>query len=167
MERQRGSTTQGRDLGNRSHQDAPGKRPGRIAAGSQPRSPHQPGGQLLTGFLSVLQPAPASIRTRSGPAERRRPLVCFQPPPGDDTGVREEGKFPEWKPSLFPSVLDCECTGLLSASSLPAAKSPSSWKNRTHAKAQRPPARRLPSRPASRSDECVCGRVCEWEGECA
>lgn len=145
--------------------DAPGRCLGRISAGWLPGSPRKPRSQLLTRCLSFLQPAPASSGTGSGRVERRCPLLCFQPPSEDDTGVREEGKFPGWKPFLFPSVLDCECArSALPFIPLGRQIAQELEKPQTGAKPQRPPAK---SPPPSQSDECVCGQVCEWEGDCA
>lgn len=141
------------------------RRQEKTAQGSRPRILHHLRAQPLTRSLSVLQHAPASSGKSSSPVEKRRPLGCFQPLPGEGTGVRGEGKFPGWKPFLFPSKCDSECARSPLAFIL-LNRQIAQWliKPRTRARPERPPARRLPSRPASRSDECVRGRVCD--GEC-
>lgn len=117
--------------------------------------------------IPVGYPARSRLqRHQLRPKERRRPLVCFQPPPRDDTGGERGGKIPGVEiPGPIPSVLDCECAGsVLPFIPLGRQIAQLLQKPRTRAKPQCPPARRLPSHPASRWDECVCGRVCE--GEC-
>lgn len=137
--------------------DVPGKCRGRIVSGSAPCIFHLPRAQLLTQTLSVLQPAPASSRTSSSQAEKRRPPVRFLLPPGDGTGVRGEGKFTGWELFLFPSVCSCECAQS-HIPFTPLGRQIAEWleKTRTRARPERPPARRFLSRPASRPDECVC-----------
>lgn len=134
----------------------PGRCLGRVAAGGPPRGPHHPRAALLTRCLWVLLPPPAA------PAPGRRgegaPWSAFSPLQRMTLGreTRENPREP-WKPCRFPRVLDGEGAG----SALPFIPlgrqiSQELEKPQAGAKPQRPPAKGLPSRPASQSDEWVC-----------
>lgn len=161
-------SVRGATWANTSTKGSPDWRLETIATGSPPRGPHHPRAQLLTLCLSVLQPSPASSRTGSGPAERRRPLVCFQAPPEDDTGVREEGKIPGGgNRSYSPACWTENAPSLLSPSSRLAAKFPNSWKKLEPVPnpSAHQPGGSLPSPHHNRMN--VCAGECEWEDECA
>lgn len=106
--RQRSSTTPGRDLGKCMHHRASSQV---SLEDSPPRSSHHPEPSSSPGVCQSFSLLPPSAALAPGRRREGAPWSAFQPPPEDDTGVREEGKFPGWKPFLFPSVLDCKCAG--------------------------------------------------------